>query len=345
MFIPPNIIKLLQEKDCEELAVKLGMKVNRHKALCFLHSETEPSLSFHPMKKNLWHCFSCGKGGNAINFMMEIDKCNFTEACEKLCNIYGITLPFGNTVVSPKKRFFKPLRLEKNNLSKENNFDVEIAEWMLAILDLTDNAKKFLFEERKLKKEIVTSLGIKALDNVLSVSKRAFKKFGEERCNESGLFGKNGYLPFRTPCLIFPYRDKHGKLIGLQSRYLGQNKKGPRFQFLSGLRTSLFNMPILNEIADNAELYITEGVTDCLAMLSWGLAAVAIPSATIIPEADLGLLKGYNLKIMPDNDEAGLNALKKLRISLAKKGIRILKEDLPADYKDFGEFYQTLIQK
>lgn len=103
-------------------------------------------------------------------------------------------------------------------------------------------------------------------------------------------------------------------------------KKAPRFQFLSCQKTHLFNMPLLNKLVVDNELYLTEGVTDCLAMLSSGKAAVAIPSATIIPENDLSLLDGYKLKMMPDNDEAGWDGFMKLRLALAKRESAYLKK-------------------
>ncbi len=341
MFIPQNIIDDLRHRDCEELADRLGIEVRRHKAYCFLHSESVPSLSFHPSRKNVWHCFSCGKGGDAISLMMEYERCGFNEACEKLCAIYGMVLPSGKTTYLPKKRLTYRSVSRQNNLDCDKLFDAEIAEWLLDNMILTYDAQYFLFEKRKLNKEIIYRIGIKALDDSREISRKAWRKFGEDRCSTSGLFGENGYLSFWTPCLIFPYRDVNGELLGLQSRYIGDCKKAPRFQFLSRQKSHLFNMRVFEKLKKNQELYITEGVTDCLAMLSSKKNAVAIPSATIIPEDDLPLLNGYKLIMMPDNDDAGWNGFMKLHHSLARFGIRIFKEDIPAMYNDYGEWYAS----
>ena len=235
--------------------------------------------------------------------MMEHERCGFTEACEKLCAIFGIVLQNGKSSYVPKRRFFNRTLSVKNNSNCDKLFDAEIAEWLLNNMILTHDAQLFLFEKRKLNKEIIYKIGIKSLEDCQSISRKVWTKFGGERCRASGLFGEKGYLSFWSPCIIFPYRDKDGKLLGLQSRYIGNNEKAPRFQFLSCQKTHLFNMPLLNKLMVDNELYLTEGVTDCLAMLSSGKAAVAIPSATIIPENDLSLLDGYKLKMMPDNDE------------------------------------------
>ena len=343
MFIPQNIVDDLRQRDCEELADRLGIEVRRHKAYCFLHSESVPSLSFHPSKKNVWHCFSCGKGGDAISLMMEYERCGFTEACEKLCAMYGIFLPTGKPAYAPRKRqLSQPVSVKKAD--NDRKFDTEIAEWLIDNMTLTVNAEYFLFKQRKLNREIISRIGIKALDDGCALSHGAKMVFGVDRCKASGLFGEKGYLSFWTPCLIFPYRDKSGKLLGVQSRYLGEEKNAPRFQFLSRQKTHLFNMPVFEEIKEGSELYLTEGVSDCLAMLSSGKAAVAIPSATIIPDEDLYLLKGYKLVMMPDNDEAGWEGYMKLCLSLIKKGIILLKEDIPVEYKDYGEWFASGIK-
>ncbi|MCH5217891.1 MAG: hypothetical protein J1F07_05000 [Muribaculaceae bacterium] len=341
MYIKENIINYLRQINCEDLACRFGIEVKRHKAYCFLHSESVPSLSFHPSKTNVWHCFSCGKGGDAISFMMEYDRCGFIEACEKLCAIYGIILPTGKPSYIPKRRVSTRTFSNKDHSDCNKMFDTEIAEWLLNNIILNQSAKRFLFEKRKLNKEIICKIGVKSIDDSRSISQKIWNEFGEKRCRASGLFGEKGYLSFWTPCILFPYRDKNDQLLGLQSRYIGDNEKAPRFQFLSRQKTHLFNMPLLNEFTVEKDLYITEGVTDCLAMLSNGKASLAIPSATIIPVEDLHLLRGYKLKMMPDNDEAGWDGFMKLRRALFKLGIPIFKEDIPAEYKDYGEWYAS----
>ena len=92
------------------------------------------------------------------------------------------------------------------------------------------------------------------------------------------------YFYFYTPCLLFPYYDQDGSLIGVQSRYLGTNEKAPRFQFMSSQKTRLYNLPILNCLDRGDKLYISEGITDCLALLSDGLKAVAIPARSVAGE-------------------------------------------------------------
>lgn len=144
---------------------------------------------------------------------------------------------------------------------------------------------------------------------------------------------------FYTPCLLFPYYDQDGSLIGIQSRYLGTNEKAPRFQFMSSQKTRLYNLPILNSLNRGDKLYISEGITDCLALLSDGLNAVAIPSATILPLEDLILLKNYELHMYPDRDEAGQKAFMALRRFFINHYSTVRAEALPEGVKDYCDYY------
>ena len=159
-------------------------------------------------------------------------------------------------------------------------------------------------------------------------------KSGIVRIGEYG-----AYFYFYTPCLLFPYYEQDNSLVGIQSRYLGEKKEAPRFQFLSSQKTRLFNLPILNKLKRGDKLYISEGITDCLAMLSSGLNAVAIPSATIQPLEDLILLKNYDLHMYPDQDEAGQRALMDLRRFFVNNYSTVKAEKLPEGVKDYCEYY------
>lgn len=104
-------------------------------------------------------------------------------------------------------------------------------------------------------------------------------------------------------------------------------------------------MPILKKLSKGDDLYISEGVTDCMALLSAGLNAVALPSATIIPEDDLYLIRDFNLKMYTDMDEnwTGLECFYKLESYFIKIGGNIEKQILPIGFKDYGAYYASTI--
>ena len=151
---------------------------------------------------------------------------------------------------------------------------------------------------------------------------------------------------FNAPSLLIPYFSAEGQLVNLQARYLGSEKK-PRFQFPKGARTILFNAPQLAQLAPGDHLHIAEGVSDCLAMLSAGYKAIAIPSATLLTYNDRQLIVeaaarlGGNLEldIWPDNDRAGSELANQLALFATDIGITLRHHHLPEGCKDFGEFF------
>lgn len=95
------------------------------------------------------------------------------------------------------------------------------------------------------------------------------------------------------PWLQIPYYNREGKLVGVQNRNLVRGAT-PRFRFPAGSECGIYNLPVLNRLREGDDLWITEGCSDCWAMLSAGHKAIAIPSATLLSKKDVELLKGLN---------------------------------------------------
>lgn len=340
MTIPEDIVNRLNELPIEEVAGRLGITIKNHKSLCFMHDDHSPSLKFS-VKKNMFFCFVCNKGGGPIQLVQEHEGWTFQEACVWLADIFKIWWPDEKTYKKPFKKTIRKAYLPKTEIDKII-LDEEVHSWLIENAALSDSAEAFLFEERHFNKDVIQELKIKSVSFPKKATDALLANFGEERCLKSGLVkrGEYGlYFYFYTPCLLFPYYEQNGKLAGIQSRYLGDNQKAPRFQFLSSQKTRLFNLPLLNTLKRGDKLYISEGITDCLALLSDNKNAVAIPSATILPLEDLVMLKSYDLHMYPDQDEAGQRAFMELRRFFVNNGSTIKAEKLPEGAKDFCDYY------
>ena len=124
---------------------------------------------------------------------------------------------------------------------------------------------------------------------------------------------------------------------------LSQIVKGamPRFRFPSGSQCGIYNLPVLNLLKPGDRLYITEGCSDCWAMLSAGHKAVAIPSATLLTHRDAQQLSvlssqfSIEYHMFPDRDEPG----ERLFLQLQKVLPSLIHHQLPPGCKDFGEYY------
>ena len=339
MIIPQNIIVRLNELPIEEVANRLGIEVRRHKALCFKHDDHNPSITFS-INKNIYKCWVCGGGGGPIKLVQDKEELNFQEACIWLGQKFNVWWPEGNNRNFPQRT---PIKIHSTkHKEKTMIFNKEVYTWLVNNATLLEPAKIFLFKERHLDEEVVKKLRIGSVINSLNMVDALVKRFGEDICLKTGLVRRSNYglyFYFYTPCLLFPYYDMDGSLIGVQSRYLGTNEKVPRFQFISSQKTRLYNLPILNSLGRGDKLYISEGITDCLALLSDGLNAVAIPSATILPLEDLILLKNYELHMYPDQDEAGQKAFMALRRFYINHYSMVSVEVLPDGIKDYCDYY------
>lgn len=331
---------------CESVAKRLGVEVKRHRSLCIIHDDHHPSLSYFGNNREKWHCFVCNKGGSTIDFVTEYTELSFVEACQWLCQAFGI--PIDN--YSPVNIGVKRIRIKKRQQSEENDkpFSKDVAQWILDNNLLTEKGENFLVESRHINIDVIKQLNIISIENPKLLIEKMGKVFDYRTMLNSGFVtevNEKLYFRFFTPCLIFPYYDKSNILIGMQSRYLGQEENAPRFQFISAQKTRVFNLPILNTVKFGDDLYISEGITDCLALLSAGKKAVAIPSATILPSLDLIKLKTYKLHMYPDRDNAGKQAYINLKRFFINHYATLKAEQLPDGVKDYSEYYIQMHEK
>lgn len=339
MNIPSEIVGRLNKLPIEDVADRVGLVVKKHKARCFMHDDHHPSMSFNT-KKNMFFCFVCDKGGGPIQLVQEYNNFSFQEACVWLGREFSIWWPEDERRIKAAKESVRKVHLKP--LEEITPFDEELSAWLIHKAGLSEFAKRFLYSERHFEQAVIEQLIIKSVTSPKRAVNALIEQFGEERCLRSGLVKRGSYglyFYFYTPCLLFPYYGRDRRLIGIQSRYMGDKENAPRFQFQSSQKTRLFNLQMLNGMKSGDKLYISEGITDCLALLSAGKKAVAIPSATILPEGDLILLKDYDLHMFPDNDDAGRRAFRELRRFFVNNYSTVKEERLPEGIKDYCMYY------
>lgn len=308
-------IQRLNGINIEQVAEALKMQVSHHKTLCPFHADSRPSLTFY-LRTNRYRCFVCGAHGGTIDLVMNTQHWPFLQACQWLQNGF-------------KGELLAPMPKREPAPSKPD-IDLPHLEKLVRYPLLCAAAKQFLFHERKIHPHVVQALGISSIATDMPMS---------HDC-------RRGW--FRGPALLIPYRDIHGKLVSVQARYLGQGNH-PRFQFPKGSRCHIFNLPILKQLQPGEPLFITEGVTDCMALMSAGYKAIAIPSATLLKEEDLKPLHSalktqhselITLHMFPDQDEPGEHLFLQLRKYLPT----LVRHQLPPGIKDFGELWKLRVQ-
>ena len=293
----------------EEVAENLGIGIVRHMALCPFHNDKHPSLHFD-LKKNRYKCFACGASGNVIDLVMRYNNMEFKEAINWI----------GNKEVNTAK----DNAYEKKE-SREEAVDIEYLEVLMKNVCINEDAARFLFDERRIDRRVVEWCGLSSVSS-------------DTPCWR---WGKAFY---DAPSLLIPYRDVDGKLLTVQGRYLGKEKK-PRFKFPHGSQAGMYNKQVIATLKKGDELWITEGPSDCWAMMSAGRKAVAIPSATSLTAGDLrllgdGLQKEVSLHMAPDNDRPGMELFKTLKRHFPDLQGHVL----PDGVKDFGEMWKLKIE-
>ena len=342
-------IQKLRDLPIEEVAERLGMEVKMHKALCPFHDDHHASLSFS-VRRNTYRCFVCGEHGDTISLVMKSLNKTFGEACRWLSDGNGNALALRRCSGEQSSEYgnYRPLTSTPSTLTS-NPFDASRYERYFEHPWLGDEARKFLFEERRLDERVV------------------------RWCRLTSWRDRRG-----VPWLQIPYYSREGKLIGVQNRNLLKGGQ-PRFRFPTGSECSIYNLPVLRRLKPGDELWITEGCSDCWAMLSSGRKAIAIPSATLLKREQLleltGTGTGTGTKINDNQDNKGQqNSQSELKLTFLRSswcsgasrspfpltlnmypdrdepGERLfmqLKEllpslqhhQLPPDCKDFGEYY------
>lgn len=330
-------IERIKQLDIIHLARKLGLDVSaqKRKIKCFVHDDKNPSLSFNVSKK-IWKCFSCSAGGSNIDLIMAVKKCDFKSACDWAKREYS----FNSSISTFNTKKKSIVRIVNPPVEKViNPINSKIYKWIIENTDLNEHAFNFLVNERKFKPEIISQQQIKSIIDYNSVFTKAVEKWGEKNVVASG-FPKyiKGTAWSRTP-ILFPYFNLENKIIYIQARSLNPIDPKERFANLKGIDTYIYNAPVLNTLNYGDDLFIFEGVTDCLAALSYGINAIAIPGATSFKDEYIELIKDYNICMFPDNDNAGKSLFNRIQTGLNKYCVVIDVKRIPNKYKDFCDLY------
>lgn len=349
-------IQKLRELDILQVADLLGMGLRNKRALCIHHDDHHPSLAFN-VKKNTCHCYSCGFSADTIALVRERLNLGFSEACRWLADHFDVYIgdeKYGNSARYTEKSADKKLLTasDRRMASLRAHFaethvshghvapssvDVEFYQQMFRQMHLSESGQRFLFEERLLSPEALKVCQIVSTE-------------------QSVCMARVGCGVFDGPSLIFPYFDQEGRLVSVQSRYLGKKrpessfdmnkasldeakpKEIPRFKFAPGSHRMIYGLDRLKDYPPDEPLLITEGPSDCWTALTLGIHAIAIPSATLFDRRFQGLLAGRNLHIFPDQDEAGLSLYFELKKALPS----LVYHQLPEGCKDLSEYYLKL---
>ncbi len=323
MAIPQSFIQeLLSRADVVEIVgryVQLKKGGANFMGLCPFHGEKSPSFSVSPAKQ-FYHCFGCGKNGNAISFLMDHAGMNFVEAVKDLAQQFGMQVPEDEG--SPEDRARAQEQRQKQNT-------------LTTVLERAGEAyRKFLkdspraigyFKGRGLSGEIAKQFGLGYAPEGWRTLAGVFPNYDEPLLVESGLVISNQddsateekrYDRFRDR-VMFPIRNIKGECIGFGGRVLGDDKP----KYLNSPETPVFSKgrelyglyEARNALREHGFALVTEGYMDVVALAQLGFAnAVATLGTACTADHVHKLFRFTDAVVFSfDGDSAGRRAARK----------------------------------
>lgn len=336
-------IDILNSQPILDVAEKLGIQTNGRKPIkCFLHTEKTPSLSFD-IKRNRWKCYGCGEGGSVIDLVMKWNKQNFQDACSWLCGrSCNLKARLGVT------NYVKPQNLPKKEIV--NQPDCEVYKWIIDNLTISDNAKDYLTICRMLPESIIDDYHIKSYDPIRDkyFKQSCLYKFGETRLIKCGIIKKqkrndsdtefNAFVWYQDG-LLFPFFDEQNNIIFIQQRLIG-DVKGNKYRGLYGVKLPLYNLNLLPKLRPGRDVYICEGVFDCISLGLMKKNAIGVIGTNGFKLEFIDVLKSYNIFMIPDRDTAGEKFALQIESLFNKVSVNVgIGGPLPKDCKDVTDYY------
>tara|TARA_B100000579_G_scaffold436587_1_gene462992 strand:+ start:7504 stop:9396 length:1893 start_codon:yes stop_codon:yes gene_type:complete len=290
--------------------VSLKKSGSNYKALSPFTNEKTPSFFVSPSKQ-IFKCFSTGKGGDAIEFLKEVDSMTYIETIKYLGEKYGVEINETESnyeinnekeslliLINKSKEFFK-----KNLETQEGNS-----------IALT------YFNYRNINEEMIKKFELGySVDKWDSLYNYLVKnQFDEDQIIKAGLILENNnkkYDRFRNR-VIFPIQNLSGKTIAFGARILSEEKNQPKY--INSPETSLYIKSNTlyglyqskNTIRKMDNCYLVEGYTDVIALFQIGIENVVASSGTSLTTNQIKLVSRYtkNITILFDGDKAGVSA-------------------------------------
>lgn len=294
--------------------------------LCPFHNEKTPSFIVSP-QKGIYKCFGCGKGGDAITFIMEINNESYGEVIRDLARKFNIELPKGNQ------------NYEKNKNKREKVIEALTSAQKIYTKNLLENpSAKIAYEylmNRGISESIIKKYGLGYSLNSYDAITNGLKDFGEEILLEAGLVIKkdgsdNSYFDRFRDRLMIPIYDEKGDVVAFGSRTLKKDDDGPKYinspdSYVYNKSKILYGFNFAsNTIKKEDFVLIMEGYFDVITAQANGVENAVATCGTALTPEHIKLISRYcpsrKIFLAFDTDKAGQNA--------TNRGAEIIRQQL-----------------
>ena len=329
MIDKPTIARIMDSTKIEEVGsefVTLKKRGINYIGLCPFHNDSHPSFSVSPTR-GICHCFTCGKGGNAVNFLMELEQMSYPDALRWLAKKYNIEIQEREMTNEEKQR-----ESERESMYIVNDW---AAKYFQDILQNDVDGRAIgmqYFRSRGFRDDIIrkfqlgfalpqrTALFDEAVKKgynpkYLTATGLCFKVDKDEAGNRSG---QDQYLDRFSGRAIFPWTSVSGKIVAFGGRVLDSRTKGVNQKYVNSPDSEIYHKErelyglyqAKKAIAKEDCVYMVEGYTDVISMHQCGIENVVANSGTALSIHQIRLLHRFtsNIVLLYDGDAAGVHA-------------------------------------
>ncbi len=320
--IANDILKRVDIVDVISSFIKVSKKGRNYVALCPFHNDTNPSMSIS-REKQIFKCFVCGAGGNAITFVKKYKQCSFLEAIKIVAQIGGIT----------------DVRLDSLEKTSTNKINPEFAKVYDCLSEINKLYSVYLFNTDEGRNTALLYLHDRGLnDDVINKFKIGYSikngsktteflsknGFSLKTIEKTGIGTINNGTITDSNCgrVIFSISNEDGQIVGFSARELTNDKSKPKYvnspESVGGVfhkSNILYNYFNAKDFAKREKyIYVVEGFMDAIALDRIGIHNVVALMGTALTKEHIRLLRflGVEIRLCLDNDQPGQDAMVKI---------------------------------
>ncbi len=327
-----RILDAAQIVDVVSDFVTLRKRGVNYVGLCPFHNEKTPSFSVSP-SKGLCKCFSCGKGGNAVHFIMEHEQMSYPEALRYLAKKYGIEIKERELTNEEKQA-----QSERESLFIVNNFARDYFQNILKNHADGRSIGMAYFRSRGFRDDIIEKFQLGySTESHDALAQEALKKgYKKDFLIKTGLCYETDDHRLRDRFwgrVIFPVHTLSGKVVAFGGRVLAGATKGVKVKYVNSPESEIYHKS--NElygiyfakqaIVKQDRCFLVEGYTDVISMHQSGVENVVASSGTALTPGQIRMIHRFtnNMTILYDGDEAGIHASLRGIDMLLEEGMNI----------------------
>ena len=353
-----NIVDVVSE------FVSLRRSGANYKGLCPFHNERTPSFFVSP-SRGICHCFSCGRGGTPINFIMEHEQMTYVEALRWLARKYNIEIK--ERELTDKER---QEQSERDSMFIVNEWAADYFKQILLESEGGNSIGLQYFRSRGFRDDIISKfhLGYDVQDRHQLAREAQAKGYQLDFLLKTGICYKNDrseYIDRYSGRVIFPWLSVSGKIVGFGGRLLDSRTKGVAQKYVNSPDSEIYHKEQLlygiyqakKAISREDRVYMVEGYTDVISMHQCGIENVVANSGTALSVHQIRMLHRFtsNITLLYDGDAAGIHAALRGTDMILAEGMNIKVLILPdgddpdsfarkhssADFKQYIEDHQV----